>query len=470
MSASQTVPMFSPDGQLGDIPYEQMNSARQAGFKPAVVMKSSDGKEGYIPADRIQDAAKSGLQIVPLKNQDTQHPGFWHELTSDLVNMAKAAPQAALDLAVPGLAAGKSAKETIQSVATTGKTSTQLQYEQQKAEGRPMIERLATPAAQMIGMNVRGTEQSADQGDIAGVAGHAAAPLAMAAVTEGASRAIPKVVKTLTPNPEALYQSALKPSTTLSPAERSSIIKTGLKNEIPVSPDGAEKIVDLIDELNTKIKDTIDTGTRQGVTINKFDVADRLKTTGAKFKNQVNPGEDIQAITESGKEFLKTQPRNIPASQAQSLKQGTYSQLKGKAYGELKGASIEAQKALARGIKEELANAFPELNQLNQAESRLFDLQPEIERALGRQGNHQLMGVGTPAVAGAAKAVTGSNLVSTAAATIKAIVDNPIVKSRIAIALNRKGVPMATANARVAAYSAALSAASQQSADQNNQP
>jgi len=61
-----------------------------------------------------------------------------------------------------------------------------------------------------------------------------------------------------------------------------------------------------------------------------------LKETANKFKTQVNPTADLQAITESGKEFLKTQPRNIPASDAQALKQGTYRQLKGKAYGELK--------------------------------------------------------------------------------------------------------------------------------------
>ena len=43
------------------------------------------------------------------------------------------------------------------------------------------------------------------------------------------------------------------------------------------------------------------------------------------------------------------------AADAQAMKQGTYRALGDKAYGELKGASIEAQKAQARGLKEELA-------------------------------------------------------------------------------------------------------------------
>jgi hypothetical protein len=42
--------------------------------------------------------------------------------------------------------------------------------------------------------------------------------------------------------------------------------------------------------------------------------------------------------------------------EAQAMKTGTYAQLKAKAYGELKGADIEAQKAIARGLKEEIAS------------------------------------------------------------------------------------------------------------------
>jgi hypothetical protein len=63
----------------------------------------------------------------------------------------------------------------------------------------------------------------------------------------------------------------------------------------------------------------------------------------------------------------------------------------------------------ARGLKEELAVQFPELKQLNARGSQLFDLQPVLEKAVNRIGNHQLIGVGTPIVTGAAKALTGSS-------------------------------------------------------------
>lgn len=459
------VPMIAPDGTPGDIPYESMKDAQGKGFKPAVIMKSKEGKLGYIPADRVQEASKGGLQIVPFEQQEIQHPGVWRAIFSDIASIPGGMARGAALLAPPAMVPGMTPQYSDEQKQLLPQTVAQDQLRKTEGHGLPY-----RAGAQIAGIatNVPGMEQSAREGDVGGVYGHAASGPIVTAATMLGAKVMPRIARAVAPDPARLYESALKPSTTLPLAKRAAIVETGLKNEIPVSAAGAEKIAGLIDDLNSKIKDTIDTGQRQGVTINKFDVASRLKDTANKFRTQVNPTADMQAITESGKEFLKTQARDIQASDAQALKQGTYRQLKGKAYGELKGASIEAQKALARGIKEELASAFPELKGLNQAESKLFDLQSQIERAISRQGNHQLMGIGTPAVTGAAKMATGSNALAATAGAIKAIVDNPIVKSRIAIALNRRGVPMASANARIAAYSTALASASQPSDDQKN--
>lgn len=317
-----------------------------------------------------------------------------------------------------------------------------------------------------IGQNTDKAGEQLKSGDIAGgigtTLGTAApiiAPEAKAAVS-GAVKTAGSRTLLLGRTPEGAYESALKPSTTLAPEARAAMVKTGLENKIPVSAGGLEKISALVDDLNTKIKQTIDTGTQQGATVNKFKVASRLGDTYQQFKTQVNPAADLQAVSKAGNEFLRNQPAEIPASEAQSLKQGTYRQLKGKAYGELKSATIESQKALARGIKEELAQQFPELSGLNRAESQLLNLEPQIERAIGRQANHQMVGIGTPIVAAGAKAVTKSNAAAAAIATIKAVVDNPVIKSKLAIALYRKGVPMQVAQSRIAAYSSALAAAS----------
>lgn len=314
--------------------------------------------------------------------------------------------------------------------------------------------KLAQSGAEALGAN---PDQSDLAGDVGGLVGGGLATSRIPGRV--ASRAA-----LLGKTPEEAYQSALKPSTTLSEAERAQVVNTGLQENIPVSKGGLEKLGGLIDDLNKQISDTVASDPNRP--INKFAATSRLAGTAKRFATQVNPTSDLNAISESGNEFLATQPNEIPAADAQALKQGTYRALGDKAYGELKGASIEAQKALARGLKDELANAFPELSDLNARDSRALDLQDELERAVNRIGNHQLLGIGTPIAAGAAKAVTGSNKLAAVAGVMKAVLDNPNVKSRLAIALSRSGVGQRAIQSRIAGYTGALAAVSQGDAQQ----
>lgn len=288
-----------------------------------------------------------------------------------------------------------------------------------------------------------------------------------------------------------LYQSALKPSLAKNAPNPKAIVQTGLENKIPISEGGIVKLGTLIDDLNTKISDVVNS--RPGAKIDPNKVATRADQIKGPFRNQVNAGEDLATIESSKQQFLSEQgakpgqPAKPPqptgvldangnpimnagtpakpatpappmdAAKAQAMKVGTYQSLGKKAYGELKGASVEAQKSLARGIKEELVNTFPELKGLNAQESKLFDLGPALEHAVNRIGNHQVVGIGTPAVAAGTEAITKSAGLAGTAATLKAVLDNPWVKSKLAIALSRAGkISPAAAKTRVAAYVNAL--------------
>jgi hypothetical protein len=250
-----------------------------------------------------------------------------------------------------------------------------------------------------------------------------------------------------------------------------------------------EAIGNRIDKLNQEIKAEIATDPTRPIDPNA--VATRADLARAKFAKQVNAQPDLNAIEASRQQFLSEQgakpgtpaipprptglvdaqgnpimsggtpakpPTSAPpmnASDAQDMKQGTYQVLKVK-YGEQGSASTEAQKALARGLKEEIANQFPEIGTLNASESRLLDLQPVLERAVNRISNHQLIGIGTPVAGAAADAVAGPG-VGRVAMVLKAVLDNPNVKSRLAISLSKGAkIPYAQAAARVAAYSSAL--------------
>lgn len=318
-------------------------------------------------------------------------------------------------------------------------------------------------AARKMGLNENQTEILSDVGGMAGgVAGSMAAP--------GAARLLGRVAL-LGKTPEGAYESALKPSTTMTQDERQAAVKTGLENEIPVSKGGVEKINSLIESLNQKIADTLAADPNRPIDPNA--VATRADAARTKFANQVNAQGDLNAIEASRQQFLKEQGAptnmqgeitglapNMGSAQAQAMKQGTYRVLAGK-YGEQGSAAVEAQKALARGLKEEIATQFPEISTLNASESKLLDLQPILERAVNRISNHQLIGIGTPVAGAATEAVTGSSPLGGAAMVLKAVLDNPTVKSRLAIAVSKaQKVPYAKASAAVQAYSAALGATS----------
>lgn len=317
--------------------------------------------------------------------------------------------------------------------------------------GKQMLQSAVSNPAQMAGNLVGGAV-------LGNAAGEAAAP-AVQVIRKGAGRAV-----LLGNTPEGAYESALKPSTTIGEAQRANIVQAGLQNAIPVSKAGLEKISDLIDDYNSKIKAEIAKDPTRPIDPNA--VATRADQAKARFANQVNAQGDLNAIEASKQQFLNEQGAQpgqaappMAADKAQAMKQGTYSVLKGK-FGEQGSASVEAQKALARGLKEEIATQFPEISNLNAAESKLLDLQPILERAVNRIGNHQLIGIGTPVAGAATKAVTGSGSLGVAVGAIKAVLDNPVVKSRLAIAVSKGAkIPISQASARVQAYSSALGSA-----------
>lgn len=321
------------------------------------------------------------------------------------------------------------------------------------------VDALRADPSRFIGNAIGQTGTGAILGEAAGAGAAAVAPKILPAAGR---------VALLGKTPEAAYESALKPSTTLSPAERASVVQTGLQNEIPISKGGLEKLGEHIEMLNQAIKDEIASDPKRPIDPNK--VATRADQAKAKFANQVNAGGDLAAIDASKQQFLAEQGASTPkvgpqgpapdmnASDAQAMKQGTYQVLKGK-FGEQGSASVEAQKALARGLKEEIATRFPEISKLNADESRLLDLQPVLERAVNRISNHQAIGIGTPIAGAAAKAVTGSGGVGVVASVLKGVLDNPGVKSRLAIAISKSSkIPISQAMEKVTAYSSAIGA------------
>lgn len=84
----------------------------------------------------------------------------------------------------------------------------------------------------------------------------------------------------------------------------------------------------------------------------------------------------------------------IPIQLAQALKQGTY-RILDKKYGQVATADDEAQKAISRGLKEQIAAAAPEVAPLNARESALINARDIVERRHLMEGNKNIIGLGT---------------------------------------------------------------------------
>lgn len=172
------VTIFDPQGNKGEVPFEHLQAAIKLGAKPSVTIKSPDGKVGDIPADRLPDAAKAGATVVPLEQQETQHPGFWAkaaDLMGGLLHPSGFSPYPGMDQEAKSQAATQSAQLN----------------ESEKAAGYSGPYRALVPAARAVGVDVPGMEQSAKEGDMGGVAAGAVVPLATLTAAEGVAHGGP---------------------------------------------------------------------------------------------------------------------------------------------------------------------------------------------------------------------------------------------------------------------------------------
>lgn len=212
---------------------------------------------------------------------------------------------------------------------------------------------------------------------------------------------MPTPLKAMRSGSEALMRSSLKPSAKdvkLGNADKA--VATMLDEGVNVSRGGSDKLAGKIDTLNEGIRDAISGSnakvSRQAAEAPIYEIEQR-------FGKQAAPQADLAAIRSVLDDFQNHPllPRkDIPVQLAQELKQGTYRALKDK-YGEVGSAATEAQKALARGLKEEVARAVPEVGPLNAKESALLNARKILENRLAVEGNKNPMGLGPLAASGA---------------------------------------------------------------------
>ncbi len=125
-----------------------------------------------------------------------------------------------------------------------------------------------------------------------------------------------------------------------------------LKNNINPTNAGVTFIEKDLTRLNKQVEDIINKQAKQ--TIRKTHVYDNLDDARNTFVKQVDNESDLKsfdAVIDRFKERFKNKP--ITLKEAHDIKKGTYKQLN-KKYGELSSSEVEAQKTIARLLKEEV--------------------------------------------------------------------------------------------------------------------
>lgn len=195
-----------------------------------------------------------------------------------------------------------------------------------------------------------------------------------------AAQMLPDVGGKMQSGAQKLMLSALKPTTKQYASGAAELAaKELLRRDIGPNLKGVtainQRIAELQGEISAAIKDS-------PATIRKQAVIDRLASVRDRFMRTANPESDLAAIA-AAEEGFAAHPlipgEILPVQLAQDIKQGTYSELR-KKYGELGSAQTESQKALARGLKEEVASKVPEVAPLNAEESALLKTLDVVER------------------------------------------------------------------------------------------
>ena len=193
----------------------------------------------------------------------------------------------------------------------------------------------------------------------------------------------------------ALMKSALKPAFDLTKKaivndEMPRVIKTMLDEGVNVTQGGVTKLTKLLGATKDELDDLV---VNAAMDIDPVRVVNVGRTAVKAASNQAAPSADKAAARAVIRDFIDThvrgaqgQIRPMSVQRAHELKKGTYKAIGQRAYGEVKGAAVEAEKQLARGLKEGVEMAVPEAKAMNARIGALGEAQTAtVKRVAGAQ-------------------------------------------------------------------------------------
>lgn len=194
----------------------------------------------------------------------------------------------------------------------------------------------------------------------------------------------------------AIMQSALKPiQSQIASGKFERARDTLLKEGIPATRAGVEKMRGLIDGLDQQVSEIVKAS--KG-TLTTDAVMERLLPVYERYLTQPSGMSEVGPAVKVAQE-MRAHPLvgdEMSVQAAQAMKEGGYRKLGDKGYG--LGLQPEAErdalKAVNRGLKEEIERVHPEVAPLNARESELINAMKITARRTGMEANKNMAGLG----------------------------------------------------------------------------
>lgn len=197
---------------------------------------------------------------------------------------------------------------------------------------------------------------------------------------------------------KSLMQSAVKPGGTTPSqiAKGQAAVQTALENPgFNPSAGGVETVKKYIGEKGSQVAQNI---ANSGATVDTRAVADYVPQAYSRFASRPNAVQAVEDLGNVQTQFLDhpmvAGERNIPVQVAQELKRGYQSAIGEKGYGELKTAVTEGEKAIARGLREKIAEQVPSVAEPLQQESSAINALKYLSRRAAIEANKNPIGLG----------------------------------------------------------------------------
>ena len=263
-------------------------------------------------------------------------------------------------------------------------------------------------------------------------------------------KGVQKAGQYLSKKAPGLYESALKIPPSVPKDIRDQAVKTGIAGKYTPNEKQLARLQSDIDGINKQISSAIDQLGKEGKRVDTAEVLKRVDKLKDFYKNAPDPTPYLKQLEDIKKGVLDYRGKSIPTNEAQKIKQTIY-QLNKKHYGEMKGLEVESNKAIARGLKEEIVKQNPQIGELNAKDSALINLEEVLERAVNRIRNYDVIRLGDTVAAGVG-AAAGGPIGAATTGMFKRAIEAPEVKARIAFALSKAGRQLKTR--RLPSYSA----------------